>query len=464
MKPVSGARGVSSLPRAAAPAHEGGVSNLAQAAAPVQEGGASSLRRAAARDAARDAASMTPGAAAEGGAPAVSGPAAPFAAAKTARGAATEGNAPRPSAPPAPVAGEETARVAAVPFAPPAEGPGAHRPVNVGGAESTRSSSYIGPASAPLAAPSTPAGSPASEKAARLVPAPAAPVREPAAPAAGMAAAPAPPHPSPVPSAVPLRATFGGDAGTAGYSRLRQALLKQGRLPRPDAVSPEQLTGAFEVAAANPAAGAAGLSTAGLAMEGAPLPGPGRRYLLRVAVQGLAGPPRRDAVEVDFDPAVVARFQRVGAATARGAATALFEIEMQPSARPAGGAVVAIVRLPPAAAPAFGGMPAAEPGGPVLRLSGLRSTWEEASAALRIPGLALQLARALAAEHPEEPLQALRRQAESLAAELPGDARTAELLLLVRRAADLAAAPPSAAPLRLAAPGGPPPPPSDRRP
>jgi hypothetical protein len=450
-------------PRAAAPAPEGGVSNLAQAAAPVQEGGASSLRRAAARGAARNAATATPGATAETGAPAGSGP-------------------------PAPAAGEAPPPVAAVPFAPAAEGPGARRQVNIGGADSAEGV-YIRPAPAP--APPAPPGSSASEKAARAVPAPAAPVRAPAPPAADMAAArqPAPPaaglaatmpppHSAPAARAMPLHASFGGDAGTAGYGRVRQALLAQGRLPRPDAVPPpEQLTGAFEVAAAYPAAGTAGRSTLGLSMEGAPLPGPGpeRRYLLRIAVQGLPGPPRRDAVAVDFDPAVVARIQRVGATAGRGAATALFEVEMQPAAGPAGDAVVVAVRLPGAAVPGAGGGRAEPPGMRDLRLSGLRRAWGDGSAALRIPGLAFQLARALTAEHPAAALQALRGQAEALAAELPGDPRTAELLLLVRRAADLAAVRPAGAPLRPAAPPSdgmaagepppplPPPPPSDRR-
>ncbi len=330
--------------------------------------------------------------------------------------------------------------------------------------------------------------------------------------------------------AAPLRSSFGADTGTGGYRRVRQELA-EGRLPPAASVRIDQLANAFDLETERPAA-----SRPRLEAEGAPLPGGGAIYLLRVAAHGLGGPPGSGAVAVEFDPAVVARFRRVGAVAGRGAASALYEIELRttpgaalsassaadappaspllvagrqadaaPSssseskrramaaAAPAGGALAPgrgfatlrlISRRPAGAASAAGAatavgaptaagaVPAAgegdaageaggaaaagEPdaagtraGGPVatlvVRVSDLRLSWSAASPALRVAGLAVRLAQALAARDPAPRLQALLAPAQALAAELPGEARAAELLQLIRRAAYLAS-PPDASP------------------
>jgi hypothetical protein len=299
--------------------------------------------------------------------------------------------------------------------------------------------------------------------------------------------------------ASPLRSSFGADTGTDSYRRVRRGLLAEGRLPRAASVRADELANAFELAAEMPAVG-----RPELAVEGAPLPAAGATYLVRFEARGLAGRSSPDTVEVDFDPAVVARFRRVGATAHRGGAAALYEIELRPevAAAPAAQGVTAGSR-PDAAGPAMAPMapkPAAEPrpaytprpaaaprmkaaspqpagesrgaapprpgggtdrviatlrvvsrdeggfqGGTLLaarvvRLDQLHPSWGAASPALRVQGLAVQLAQALAAKDPGPRLQEVRVRAQALAAELPEDPKAAELLQLVDRAADLAAA------------------------
>jgi hypothetical protein len=127
--------------------------------------------------------------------------------------------------------------------------------------------------------------------------------------------------------AAPLRSSFGADTGTDSYRRLRRGLLAEGRLPRAASVRADELANAFDLASETPAVGRPELS-----VEGAPLPVPGAVYLLRFEVRGLMGPAGAGAVEVEFDPAVVARFRRVGATANRGGATALYEVELRPAA------------------------------------------------------------------------------------------------------------------------------------
>jgi hypothetical protein len=299
--------------------------------------------------------------------------------------------------------------------------------------------------------------------------------------------------------ASPLRSSFGADTGTDSYRRVRRGLLAEGRLPRAASVRADELANAFELAAEMPAVG-----RPELAVEGAPLPAAGATYLVRFEARGLAGRSSPDTVEVDFDPAVVARFRRVGATAHRGGAAALYEIELRPdiAAAPAAQGVTARSR-PDAASPAMAPMapqPVAEPppagtphpaaasrmkaaspqpagesrgaaaprpgGGTdrviatlrvvsrdergfqgggllaarVVRLGQLHPSWDAASPALRVQGLAVQLAQALAAKDPGPRLQEVRVQAQALAAELPEDPKAAELLQLVDRAAALAAA------------------------
>lgn len=354
------------------------------------------------------------------------------------------------------------------------------------------------------------AGGAADRMAAPPVPAPPA-FSPPPPPAAAMArpdlavetrveAAPPAPPPSPrVGGAAPLRSSFGADTGTDFYRRVRRGLLAEGRLPRAASVRADELANAFELAAEMPAVG-----RPELAVEGAPLPAAGATYLVRFEARGLAGRSSSDTVEVDFDPAVVARFRRVGATAHRGGAAALYEIELRPeaAAAPAAQGVMAGSR-PDAASPALAptapkpvaeprpaetphpaaasrmkaaspqpageprGAAAPRPGGGtdrviatlrvvsrdeggfqgggllaarVVRLDQLHPSWDAASPALRVQGLAVELAQALAAKDPGPRLQAVRVRAQALAAELPEDPKAAELLQLVDRAADLASA------------------------
>lgn len=296
--------------------------------------------------------------------------------------------------------------------------------------------------------------------------------------------------------AAPLRSSFGADTGVDSYRRVRRGLLGEGHLPRAASVRADELANAFDLAAEVQAVGRPELS-----VEGAPLPAAGAAaYLLRFEVRGLTGRSSPDAVEVDFDPAVVARFRRVGATAHRGGAAALYEVELRKAAAgvpaapaaPAAQEVTAESRpgtaaaapraaaapqmtaaspRPPAEPPAA---PASRPGGGpqdrviatlrvvprdersmqdgallaarVVRLSELHPSWDAASPALRVQGLAVQLAQALAARDPAQSLQALRARAQALAAELPEDPKAAELLQLVDRAADLAGEPGGEAP------------------
>jgi hypothetical protein len=268
------------------------------------------------------------------------------------------------------------------------------------------------------------------------------------------------------------RSSFGADTGIGSYRRLRHDLLDEGRLPRAASVRAGELANAFDLAARGPVAGGPELLA-----EGAPLPAAGDTWLLRFDARGLRPSPGPDAVEVEFDPAMVARFHRVGATAHRGVAAALYEVELRrpaamaaaaprppgerrkaaapgPAAGPApdqmdqgdqmAGAdrIVAVLRAVSREQPGAGRIVLAER---AVRLSDLRPSWDAASPALRASALAVELARALAAKDPAPRLHELRAKARALAAELPDDPKAAELLQLVQRAADLAGAPGSAA-------------------
>jgi hypothetical protein len=427
--------------------------------------------------------------------------------AETAPGAG--GAADRMTAPSAGTAGDEAAR------SPEALPPRLERSSRGGASQPPGRSAST--AAAPSGMPANDAA-PAerARKAAQPVPAPPA-FSPPPPPAAAMArpdlagearaeaASPAPPPSPRVGGAAPLRSSFGADTGTDFYRRVRHGLLAEGRLPRAASVRADELANAFELAAEMPAVG-----RPELAVEGAPLPAAGATYLVRFEARGLAGRSSSDTVEVEFDPAVVARFRRVGATAHHGGAAALYEIELRPeaAAAPAAQGVMAGSR-PNAAGPAMAPMlpkPAAEPrpaetphpaaasrmkaaspqpageprgaaaprpgGGTdrviatlrvvsraeggfqgggllaarVVRLDQLHPSWDAASPALRVQGLAVELAQALAAKDPGPRLQAVRVRAQALAAELPEDPKAAELLQLVDRAADLAGAAGGAAP------------------
>jgi hypothetical protein len=182
----------------------------------------------------------------------------------------------------------------------------------------------------------------------------------PASPATAKAKSmPATPQPALTPpAAVPaaaaasgwLRSSFGTDTGTGSYRRLRHDLLDEGRLPRAASVRAGELANAFDLAA-----GASAPGGPELLAEGAPLPAAANTWLLRFDARGLRPSPGQDAVEVDFDVAVVARFHRVGATTHRGVAAALYEVELRPSAASAPPAA------PSAASPSAASQSAASP-------------------------------------------------------------------------------------------------------
>jgi von Willebrand factor/Uncharacterized protein YfbK, C-terminal len=293
------------------------------------------------------------------------------------------------------------------------------------------------------------------------------------------------------------RSTFGLDVGTGSYDEVRR-FLAAGRLPPPEAVRVEELVNAFDYGDPRPAAG----EDFALAAEGAPTPFAGgeRARLLRFALRGraaapgpsgaptsgagqLAAPPVaappvaappvgaapvaaapagtpqiiavQARVEVDFDPAVVARWRLLGY-TDRGLAgepsgapgggglgagelragqrvTALYEVELQPA--PAAGRPVATLRL--RYRPAAGGE--AREVARTLRTGDLARRWEAASPALRLASLAAALGEVLRGAPGARGADAgeIYRRARRLAAQRPGDGRAAELAALAGKAAQL---------------------------
>jgi hypothetical protein len=153
--------------------------------------------------------------------------------------------------------------------------------------------------------------------------------------------------------------------------------------------------------------------------EGAPAPfAHGPRYrLLRFHITGA---PTGSPVEVGFNPAVVARYRRVGADT-----TGLYEIELRPDAPGAGR--VATVRL------------SEQPGSVQdLELSAFASSWEKASPGFRLVHLAArfgEIQRGSPATAGE--LDEIARQVREAGKGLPASARAAELADLVEKAARL---------------------------
>ena len=284
----------------------------------------------------------------------------------------------------------------------------------------------------------------------------------------------------------PLRSTFGAATGTAAYDLLRDDLLGAGRLPAPGTLRLDQLANAFapraaaasrSFAVAAPARARAASREesapggAGLEVEGARLPAPGSVYLLRLTAHRLAAPIPADAVEVEFDSAVVLSARRVGATSTAASATALYEVELRsnppptstPTSTPASTIVASAASSPsqgpssPSAAAAASAEPAAADdlvlatvqaaGLPrrLVRLGDLRSEWEQASASLRLQGLAVRLGEVASTRPMPAPTRwlQLRAEAAALTAELPADPRAAELRRLVERAIELAGLPPA---------------------
>jgi hypothetical protein len=303
-------------------------------------------------------------------------------------------------------------------------------------------------ASPAAAAPALPAPAPRGAAEPRMMRAEAARKIAPAAGNAPSAAAAA--RPAALAGLPSMRGSFGAPGSTASYVAVRQELLYEGRLPRSD-VQVEELANAFEQIPASPPGGA----PAAMA-EGAALPGRPGTLLIRFTIQGMPAPPSPRGAEVAFDPHMVASFRRVGASARAGGAVALFELDLTPAANaafaaPAAGPeadpVIATLSLAGGqAVEAARASGAAIPPLLAVRLSSMRRSWQAASPALRLPGLAVQLGEALESRAAGRRWQDLRAAARRLDDEIPGDPRAAELLRLVERAADLASAPASGSP------------------
>jgi hypothetical protein len=152
------------------------------------------------------------------------------------------------------------------------------------------------------------------------------------------------------------------------------------------------------------------------AAEGAPSPfatSERRRLLLFRRPQGADA----EAVEVELNPQVVARYRRVSVA----GPVLLYEVELQPAAGAAGAGGVA-----------GGGEPvAALLGGARLRMADLAPSWGQATPGFRLAFLAAKLAeleKLPKGSRPLGDLAELLKDARTLAADLPGDPHAQELL------------------------------------
>jgi hypothetical protein len=188
--------------------------------------------------------------------------------------------------------------------------------------------------------------------------------------------------------------TFEADSGTASYELVRR-LLPQGKLPDPGAIRVGEVLNGFETGGVPP-------------VEGAPTPFREPRYRL-LCFRLPAG----NRVEVEFNPAVVARYRLLGS----GIST-LYEIELRPEA-PREGRVLTL-RLGVTEKAVF--------------LSRLAPSWEKASPGFRLAALAAEFAEILKGSSRAD-LSEVARQARDARKGLPNSARAAELADLVEKAA-----------------------------
>lgn len=176
----------------------------------------------------------------------------------------------------------------------------------------------------------------------------------------------------------------------------------------------------------------------------------------RVFVENLTGTLQtvaRDAkVQVEFDPAVVARYRLLGYENrdvpdelfrddtvdagevgAGHTVTALYEVKLRPDARPR--ATAATLHLRWRSAETGRVEEVARP----IAVRELRRAWDEAPRALRLASVVAELAEILKGSYwaREGDLDDLFRRAQKLSAEYPGDLRVAELATLVGKAAAL---------------------------
>ena len=239
---------------------------------------------------------------------------------------------------------------------------------------------------------------------------------EPAAPAAPAAAPP--PQESAGGVVGGIGGVPGGFAGSAGATGSVAAEDRQGS-PEPAAKSEARPMAKLaqpsrgENRAYLPARG-------GATAEGAPAPlaGDAPRWLLLFRPEGAALAPGA-RVEVAFDPAAVADSRRIG-----GGADRLYEVKLQPGAA-AEATVATLQSVSPGASPRVLR---------TLRVADLTPAWEQASTGFRLTSLAAELEEVLAGTRPRSDLPELLRRARGLAAELPGEARAADLLRRIEQA------------------------------
>lgn len=267
--------------------------------------------------------------------------------------------------------------------------------------------------------------------------------------------------------------TFGLDAGTASWAEARR-FLDDGRLPPPEAVRVEEVVNYFSAGDRPPVRGDFALRTEGgptpFAGEGA---GPaGDRYqILRFGLRargvqsgrrkpatstGLRETVARDArVQVEFNPAVVARYRLLGhegrdivaadrrrdhiasgEVSAGHGVTALYEIKLLPDVRPR--EVLATLRLRYRSAETDKVVEVDRE----MLVRDLAPDWQAAPSALRLAAVAGELAEILRGSFwaKDGDLEEVARRARELSgvfADSPEGERVAELAHLAARAARL---------------------------
>ncbi|HEX3530939.1 MAG TPA: hypothetical protein VH988_28080 [Thermoanaerobaculia bacterium] len=217
-------------------------------------------------------------------------------------------------------------------------------------------------------------------------------------------------------------------SGDAMMRQSRQSLA-EGRLPSPETVRVEDFVSAYSPAAR----GFLARSRAAIQADGAPAPFTAEEgsHLLRVTV-----PAAHDAtVRVDFNPAVVTSWRRLGtdrsqatAATRGDSVTAgitvLYAVTLKPETQPS--QTILTLHL---------GQTAQD-----LHLGALPPSWEKAAPDLRLVSLAAQLAEVLRGSPwaQSTDLDDLVRRAHRVAADLAGTPRAAAAADLVKMAEEVA--------------------------
>jgi hypothetical protein len=283
--------------------------------------------------------------------------------------------------------------------------------INIGGNESGQQGAYVGP------------GARAAEDAAKAKERP-----------RSALAAVAPPLAAPFRDAAAGRpASYGPVADTGSCEHARREVAA-GRLPAPGSVRVGDFlafldsgeTGHGRLEKQIPAAQTAAPAKARLLeAQGAPNPfGTARSRLLLFRLRGGEAVPAGARMEVELNPAVVARYREIGAGAGL---SALYEVELKADA--ASGRI-ATLRIR--------GLPGAAQEERELAISRLAASWEGASPGFRLAALAAELAESLKG-YPWAPgdLGALARQIREAAREVPGNPRAAELADLAAAAARL---------------------------